>query len=141
MDTVPECFYRISAKALVLNDSRDKFLIVQEKDGRWELPGGGLDWGATPQEDIPREIQEEMDIIVTSVADHPVYFFTFEHIRTSSWLANVMYQTTLENLDFTVSRECIAVQFVDKGDVEGLLLHNNVKRLLTLFDPSKHMKD
>ena len=40
---IPECFYRISVKALVLNEARDRFLITQEEDGRWELPGGGLD--------------------------------------------------------------------------------------------------
>jgi 8-oxo-dGTP pyrophosphatase MutT (NUDIX family) len=141
MDTVPECFYRVSAKALVLNDARDKFLIVQESDGRWELPGGGLDWGATPQEDIPREIMEEMGIVTTSVADYPAYFFTFEHVRTGSWLANILYETTLKNLAFTTSRECVAVQFIDKNDVEGLVLHNNVKKILTLFDPLLHVKD
>jgi 8-oxo-dGTP diphosphatase len=138
-DTVPECFYRISAKALVLNESRDKFLIVQESDDRWELPGGGLDWGATPQEDIPREIMEEMGIVVTGVAPHPSYFFTFPHTRTASLLANVMYETTLTNLDFTESRECMAVRFVNVKDVQGLVLHNNIKTLLEQFDPKNHV--
>lgn len=27
---IPECFYRISIKALILNETRDKFLLVQE---------------------------------------------------------------------------------------------------------------
>ena len=140
-DTVPECFYRISAKALVLNETRDKFLIVQEDDGKWELPGGGLDWGMTPQEDIPREVMEEMGIVVTSVATHPSYFLTFGHSRTDTWMANVLYETTIESLDFVRSRECTAVQFVDVGDVEGLVLHSNLQKLMSMFNPALHVKD
>jgi len=75
-DTVPDCFYRISAKALILNETRDKFMIVRETNGKWELPGGGLDWSATPQEDLPREISEEMNLKVTSVAKDPCYFIS-----------------------------------------------------------------
>ena len=61
-DTVPNCFYRISVKALVLNETRDRFLIVQESNGKWELPGGGLEWGAQPDQDVSRESKEEMTL-------------------------------------------------------------------------------
>ena len=137
-DEVPNCFYRVSVKALVLNEARDKFLITQEEDGRWELPGGGLDWGMTPQEDLPREIAEEMGIQVLTVAEHPSYFFTFSHSRTGTGMANVLYEATLKDLNFTPSYECTAVRFVNKEDVEGLELHTNVQKLLDLFDSRRH---
>jgi len=140
-DIVPECFYRVSTKALVLNDSRDKFMIVQESDGRWELPGGGLDWGSSPQENVQREIMEEMGLDTLSVAALPTYFLTFEHIRTGSWMLNVLYETTLKSLDFVSSRECMALRFVDKDDVEGLELHTNVAKLLEMFDKNLHLKE
>lgn len=135
---VPNCFYRVSVKALVLNEVRDKFLIVQEEDGRWELPGGGLDWGMTPQEDLPREIAEEMGLEVASIAPHPSYFFTFSHSRTGTGMANVLYEATLKNLDFTPSYECVAVRFINNDDMAGLELHTNVHALLRLFDPALH---
>jgi len=116
-DIVPDCFYRISVKALILNDARDKFMIVRETNGKWELPGGGLDWGMTPQEDLPREIQEEMNLKVTSVAQDPSYFFTFPHDRTGTWCANIMYEATVENLDFTSSRECSEIMFIGPSEL------------------------
>jgi ADP-ribose pyrophosphatase YjhB (NUDIX family) len=140
-DIVPDCFYRISAKALILNNTRDKFLIVQEDDGRWDLPGGGLDWGMTPQEDIPREIMEEMGLKTTFVADRPSYFLTFGHSRTDTWMSNVLYETKLESLNFTPSRECTVIQYVDKNDIEDLVLHANLEKLITMFDPNFHLKE
>ena len=41
---VPNAFYRVSAKALILNDTRDAFVISEEDDGKYDLPGGGIDW-------------------------------------------------------------------------------------------------
>lgn len=135
---IPNCFYRISIKALVLNESRDKFLIVQEENGDWELPGGGLDWGCTPQEDLSREIQEEMGIKVSKVAYYPSYFLTGQTRNKSVWLANLLYETELENLNFTASDECIAVRFVNKNDISTLPVFPNVAMLAEQFDPARH---
>ena len=137
MNNVPECFYRVSIKALVLNETKDKFLITQEEDGRWELPGGGLDWGMTPQEDLPREIAEEMGIEVVSVANNPSYFLTFGG-PDEDWRANVIYETVLKNLDFTPSDECIAVKFVNKSDLADLEVFSNITQLAEMFSPDNH---
>ena len=131
-------FYRISIKALVLNESRDKFLITKKEDGRWDLPGGGLDWGATPQEDLPREISEEMGVTVTWIAPHPSYFLTCENSTHEIWIANVLYEATLESLDFTPSDECTEVRFVNKDEIDRLDAYSNVKILGDMFDTKKH---
>ena len=136
---IPECFYRISVKALVLNDARDKFLITQEDNGMWELPGGGLDWGETPQSDLPRELMEEMGLTATWIADHPSYFLTVAHAtKPGLWVCNVLYETTFENLNFTPSDECVAIDWVNKDTAAEFDLFPNVSQLLKLFDPSKH---
>lgn len=73
---IPNCFYRVSIKALVL-DEEGRFLLCREDVGKWELPGGGLDHGESPRDGIIREIKEEMGLEVTSVAEHPSYFLTW----------------------------------------------------------------
>lgn len=42
---IPKCFYRVSIKALILDETKTRFLVTQKENGEWELPGGGLEWG------------------------------------------------------------------------------------------------
>lgn len=137
---MPECCYRISIKALILNETRDKFLICEEENGIWDLPGGGLDWGTKPQEDLAREIQEEMGLKITKVADRPSYFVTEMHVKRGLWKANVIYETELEHLNFTPSDECINIRFVDKNDLVGLETYPGVKQLSEQFIAENHSR-
>ncbi len=140
MTEIPNCHYRISIKALVLNETRDKFLVCKKETGVWVLPGGGLEWGATPQEDLPREIEEEMGIKTTFVAEHPSYFITGQSIRNKKWVANVLYETALEHLNFTLSDECTELRFINKDDIEDLFLYPTVITLLNQFHVENHLQ-
>ena len=137
---IPECFYRVSVKALILNEERTKFLICKEENGKWELPGGGLDWDASHHEDLPREIKEEMGLETTSIAGRPSYFFTFAFERHLGRGANVLYETTIKDLDFTASDECIEIAFVDKDSIGDRKPFSVVRQLLDTFDPKNHTK-
>lgn len=138
MNEIPECFYRVSVKALVLNETKDKFLICEEESGWWELPGGGLDWGATPQEDLPREIAEEMGVTVTKVADNPSYFITAQTLGKKLWIVNVLYEAKLEHLNFIPSDECVNVKFVNKEDIAGMKVFPTITQLVEMFKPENH---
>jgi 8-oxo-dGTP diphosphatase len=138
---IPPCFYRVSIKALILDETRTKFLVVQEDNGKWEFPGGGLDWGATPQEDLSREIQEEMQLDVLWVAQNPSYFITFQTKRAGNdiWVGNLFYETTVASLDFTPSDECVALQFVAPEEGKKLTPQfGNITQLAEQFDPARH---
>jgi 8-oxo-dGTP diphosphatase len=137
---IPPCFYRISAKALVLNETRDKFLVCLEENGHWALPGGGLEWGESPQMSIPREISEEMGLEVTFIAAFPTYFVTYQTRDKSAWMANLLYETELRDLTFTPSYECNDIRFVHKDDLEGLRVFNTVRELAEQFNPERHRR-
>lgn len=141
MMDIPECFYRVSVKALILNEDRDKFLICKEENGKWELPGGGLEWGASPQKEIAREIKEEMALDVTWIAEQPSYFNTsaFElRSHGGGQAAGIIYETEVRNLDFTPSDECVEIAFVNKETVGERKLFSVVLQLLDAFDPVRH---
>lgn len=141
MIEIPECFYRVSVKALILNETRDKFLICEEDNRVWELPGGDLDWGTTPQEDLPREISEEMGLKTTVVDDNPSYFITDQTINRKRWIVNVVYEAEVENLNFTPSDECVNIKFVDKDDIRDMNVFPTIKQLGEMFDPQNHVKN
>lgn len=135
---IENCFYRVSIKALILNETRDKFLIIKEEDGVWELPGGGLDWGMSPQEDLPREIKEEMGLIVTYVAEHPAYFLSTQSRRKKIWMVNVLYETEVDNFNFTPSEECVELKFVNEKDVGDMTVFPNIAKFASMFDANRH---
>ena len=136
-DTVPDCFYRVSIKALILDSTRTKFMIVKETNGKWELPGGGLDWGQTPQTDLPREIAEEMGLETMLVADRPSYFITFRHDRTGTWCANVLYEASVRDFDIVPSRECSEIRFIKPSEVPETA-YSNLVEFAKHFDPVNH---
>jgi len=140
MIEVPNCFYRISVKALVLNEERDKFLITKEASGEWEIPGGGLDWGEDTKVALQRELEEEMGLQATWIASQPSYFIHGPMRKNGQWAANILFETKLEHLNFTPSDECIAIDWINKENVDQFDLFPNVPLLVEMFDPAKHSK-
>ena len=132
MNEVPNCFYRVSVKALVLNEERNRFLLVREERGVWDLPGGGLDWGNSVEEDLKREVREEMGLEVVSVAKQPSYFVTSQNER-GVWTANVLYEVVLKSFNFTPSEECVEARFVNSEEVKELNLLENVQKFAEVF--------
>jgi len=108
-DKYPDHFYRLSIKALIL-DGNGRFLLAKEKSGTWEFPGGALEFGEVPHACIKRELDEEMGVQVTHIDPHPSYFLTDKH-SSGCWLANIFYVTTVKDLNFVPSDECIEVRF------------------------------
>ncbi len=136
---IPDCFYRVSVKALILDEERQRFLVVQEHDGIWELPGGGLEWGANPQDELRREINEEMGLECRAIAHRPAYFFTAKN-RFGHWTAQVVYETELQHLQFIPTPECKAVRYVHPAEALELQAFDNVYALARQFDARLHMK-
>ena len=85
----------------------------------WELPGGGLEHGELPQDGLAREIREEMGLTITAIEQQPSYFLTAVTTINDQVIhfANVIYRTTVRNLDFSPSDECVEIRFFTTEDV------------------------
>jgi len=129
-------FYRTSIKALILDDGK-KFLLVLEKNGLWELPGGGLEYHETPHECIIREIKEEMNLVVVHINRQPSYFVKALNID-GQWKTSVIYETKVKNLLFNPSDECIEYRFFTSEDALKENIYPIVREFIKEYNPDNH---
>ncbi len=142
MNQIPEGWYRVSIKPLVFSPARDKFLVVLEESGRWDLAGGGLNPGETPQDCIRRELEnEEMKVPVVWVAENPCYFLTGQfqnQERLGQWYVNVLYEAKLGHLCYIPPDECQGVRFVNSEEALKLNAFDSVHKLAEMFKAENH---
>lgn len=136
----PDCFYRVTIKGLCVRDG--KVLMVREAkslSGKYELPGGGLDFGEDIKLGFVREVQEEMGLKVTRMSEKPVYVWTYkyENRRNLDWYYSfvVAYRVEFEDLDFISTKECEAIEFFSKAELQDLEFAGQVIELITIFNP------
>lgn len=134
-----ECYYRISVKGIVIDDT-GRFLLAREDNGKWELLGGGLDHGEDPIIGLKREILEETGLEVTFVASHPSYFVTSKRFGHDSYIANIIYEIRLKSLEFIASEECQELRFFSVEEARTARLFPNVEKFLEVFNPSLHTR-
>ncbi len=137
MIDIPNGFYRVSIKGLILDETKEKFAILLEDNGWWELPGGGLDWGEKPEDCLIRELKEEMGLTVTKVAPFPAYHLIGKNMK-DNWTLNLVYEIKVKDLNFTPSEECQEIKFVSPQELEFMNAFRTVKELGKLFKKSNH---
>ena len=136
----PDCFYRVTIKGLCVRDG--KLLMIRESESqsgqKWELPGGGLDFGEDINTGFRREIKEEMGLTVTAMSTAPVYTWTwkYENKRNLTWFyaCVLAYRVEFENLEITPSEECEAIEFFDTNGIRSLGLSGQMSPLVEIFN-------
>lgn len=73
-----------------------------------------------------------MGLKVMSIADNPSYFFTSTNLKKIH-IANVLYKTTVENLDFTPSNECVELRFFTVEEAKKEQTYPNIQEFLKLY--------
>ncbi|MDO8429273.1 MAG: NUDIX hydrolase [Candidatus Daviesbacteria bacterium] len=121
-------FFRISIKAVIFDETRTKFLVILEDNGYWEVPGGGLDWGESPEECLKREIQEEMGLTVTYVSKNPTFLLLGKNMK-GIWSAGVVYEVKVRDLNFTPTSECREIKFISPDELATINAFRTVKEL------------
>lgn len=69
----------------IITDGNGKFLLTQRgeegnplADFKWQIPGGGMEYGETPEATLIRELKEEIDVVPTVLRPHPI-------AKTTTW--------------------------------------------------------
>ena len=111
----------ISVKAVILTRDDKILLLKRPREGRWDLPGGGVNNGESLAEAFVREIHEETGLI----ADNALPIYTY--MRAVSGKAEKLIQFVLSHLhakasdlNITLSYEHENHAFFDHVDIRTL---------------------
>lgn len=113
----PSTIYRVSLKAVIRND-KDEILLVKEKGGEWNLPGGGIDHGESDLEALKRELYEEVGY-VGEFESHPISTTTFFVQEQDRWALWVVYDVKTFINTFSVGIDADEIAFVDPRTFKG----------------------
>ena len=80
-----------------------------------------------------------MGIQVLEIEEQPSYVVTCKNSKGTPTL-NVIYETSLADLNFTPSDECTELRFVTVDEARTLQTNENVQVFVGMFDPTLHMK-
>ncbi|MGI6103226.1 MAG: NUDIX hydrolase [Patescibacteria group bacterium] len=116
---MPNSIFRVSAKALVFDD-QGRLLLLKESDGRWEIPGGGIDDNESPRETIVREIHEECGLAARVLDEQPTAVWSVSHNDQFDFLY-LGYRTAVDDIaGFVPSEECVELKYIALADARAL---------------------
>lgn len=125
--------FHITVKAIVIYNRKVLILkrVRASSDGLgyWELPGGGLEYGETPETALKRELKEETGLDIKILK--PVY--TFTAIRPHYQTVGIGFLTIPTNDHVILSHEHTDYKFVDSNELKDYVnskIYDNIIQTL-----------
>jgi 8-oxo-dGTP diphosphatase len=124
-DVTDSSYYRVSIKALVFND-QNRLLVFQDNNGKYEMPGGGLEHGESLEEGLTRELYEEMRIEPDTIGD--IKFVYSSQNDSGVFKLRIAVDVTLKNHKFEPSDDdLVAARFVQRDEFLALPFQGSEK--------------
>jgi ADP-ribose pyrophosphatase YjhB (NUDIX family) len=127
MDHTNDSTFQVSVKGLFFN-KENKILLVQDKNGIWDIPGGRIQKGEQFTDYLKREIFEETALDCEILDNKPqIIYPTID--KEGRGRIMVFYKINLSSLNFTKSDECIQINFFNKEEIQTLQTFPQLKSL------------
>lgn len=127
---------KVTTKALICRGN--EVLLVQDEKGKWEMPGGKMEFGERPEDALIRELEEELSArnpVVNKLLD--VWVFTVEKSERKVHYVVVVYEVILDEYSVQKSEEHVALEWVDKDRIRGLEMREGYKNTINHFFRNK----
>ena len=116
---LPSPFYRVTSRALIL-DNQQRLLVVQDDEGGWQLPGGGLEHGETFIECLQREVREELGVGVVTVGS-PLLIYPAPSDR-GHVILRIAAHVTIDSWQCTPGDNMVAYKTVSRDEFAAMEL-------------------
>lgn len=108
----PDTFYRVSLKAVILNEENEVLVCKEGSSDTWSLPGGGWDHGEAEHDALARELHEEVGytgIFIAQLRQTAVFWLESKQ----AWLLWIVYDVTPDAFVFSPGEQSSEVKFID----------------------------
>jgi 8-oxo-dGTP pyrophosphatase MutT (NUDIX family) len=125
--------YPVSVKGVVARDGR--ILLLHNERGEWELPGGRLEIGETPEQCVTREITEETGWRVTAgpILDAWLYHIVQEHKHVLIVTYGCDLAPGQEVLEPVISAEHARIGLFTPAQIPGLVMPQGYKTSISTW--------
>lgn len=113
----------------IISTFNNKFLMLQTKDGQFELPGGHIQRGESPINGAKREFFEETGVDIKKIN------------QISSNSSRVLYRGYIKTSNIKLSQEHKSFRFVSERELFKLPLSKWSKKDLVFLKPRKKTPD
>ena len=119
-----------ATKAVIERDG--KILIIHRTDkedcfkDEWDIPGGGIKFGETPEESIKREIMEESCLEVDII--RPLRIWTFFKNNNQTQVVGVTLLCKYISGNVKLSDEHNDFKWIDPSDIDNYKIHEGIKK-------------
>jgi 8-oxo-dGTP diphosphatase len=111
----------LSVKAVIVSSDDKILLLKRPREGRWDLPGGGVDDGESLAEAIVREIQEETGLLTDNAL--PIYTY----LRAVNGKSEKLLQFVLTRVNAKASE--LNITLSDEHDCYAFFDHMEIRTL------------
>ena len=123
-----QCYITRPAIYAVMRDSqKDKIAVIQKRDGKLFLPGGGIEANETPEECLKREVLEEtgMDVNIGDFIGRANQYF-YSQNETTYYLNEGQFYLcdTGEEVQSPIEDDHV-LQWIDPADAIDHLFHEH----------------
>lgn len=117
--------------ALIIND-KEQILFVKRSDnddflpGKWELPGGGIEFGESAQEAVIREIDEECGIEIEVLKPLAVADYFMDDVQ----VIEICFLCSPKSLNITLSHEHSDYKWLKIDEIDILDSSHYIKKMV-----------
>lgn len=121
---------------VLIKDTRNNILVVQDRADDWNFPGGKQEAGETPLECAKREVKEEIGIDVSDLIEIYNGSFYFGDIK---WHGYFYFAKTASGIPvINEANKINGIQFIN--DLKSVKFHSELSRIIDQMSESKELQ-